>query len=74
MEVRLHVDNATDAPHYETVMKYLKDSKRCFPGLVTFILKGASDIDTIVPSYGALVSELGEMGVEFSFFPTSKCL
>ena len=74
MEVRLHVDNATDAPHYETVMNDLKDSKRCFPGLVTFMLKGASDIDTIVPSYGALVSELREMGVEFSFFPTSKCL
>ena len=68
------MDNATDTPHYETIMNDLKDSKRYFPGLVTFMLKGASDIDTIVPSYEALVFELGKMGVEFFFFPISKCL
>lgn len=65
--VRLHVDNATDAPQYQLLMRDVKDSVESFPYLSNFTLVGTPHIDTIVPSPGLLILELRDLAVSFHF-------
>ena len=67
--VRLHADNAIDAPQYQPFLTHLTNSKAYLPQVSSFTLVGTPHADIIVPSPGPLVSQLKGLGVNFQFEP-----